>query len=63
MGASTARKVQLEDHDETISREAKRRHGLALLMAAIWNRHNPSDDEGSPDGELTRSKGYLADIW
>lgn len=63
MGLSTARKPEPREDVEAGTLEEKRRHGLAMLMAAIWNRHNPPDDAGSIDAERKKREDYLADIW
>lgn len=63
MGHSTARKLEFREDAEAGALEEKRKHGLAMLMAAIWHRHNPRDDAGSLDAEGKKREDYLADIW
>lgn len=63
MGASTARKLDVPEGPDREALDEKRRHGIRLLMSAIWHRHNPQSDNEDGNAEQTKRKDYLAEIW
>lgn len=63
MVVQAARKVGPAEEIDQKQIDEKRRRGLALLMAAIWHRHNPPADAAGQDGSEDQSKAYLAEIW
>jgi hypothetical protein len=63
MSGAVARNLKSRDETETVTVEEKRQRGLAMLMDAIWHRHNPPAETGSKSGGAEPGKDYLADIW